>query len=817
MVEFQGKHQKVCISSKNGDFDCDGIEHRNFSVDPKFCASTRRFIQGKLYSKYSRSNYNYLVVDSLIKERRTKKYLLLQENLIDSPFIEFFKREYKPREVAYKINKLNEYYQNYSKFFLIPFLMEFVFNTMIQKTADMKADLFYKLNKSKTDRPHKEQENGQYYLLNQEVVAFIEASIYSSESIKSEPLSEDICDFRAKPRIFFNKRKKKFTNSFYFSLNEENQSPSSNLSKISLEKGVLDSSDLSVYRNIRIASSKLRITSNGTLRTELELASIDSKSSKSNKHSHYIGHQLDKEKEVSEPNESMSKLGFKKQKCVLSKPLKKIEKSIKNRSSRNPVIHNLKNETHKIDFKHPPIINNYNIQINATFNNNNNFITLAAPTPKSIVSRLGFAKKIDLFAQPTSSKMRDQSQEHYSKVFSKKKEVVRRHPEKIEEKTRNILKNQLINFLQMPTNTSIEKDDNTLKNTIISNVNKSLRAGKINDCQIKKVDLNIEYLKTLKISQVCPNKINGRNSKSIVDQQSYPKSKILIHNNSKPVKLRYSNQAVDSFGSVTDLLKCTNAHKSISKTIKIESGKHEINEDTKRLAKQFYNKMNKNCDKSKREINNSNAAASSSNSRPINQNNIQNTKSSAVANQENNKFQIGHGKSISPILIQGSTSNMKSYSGKKSTISPVLKNSLSLNKLTLASFYTKNSMMDSNTISNFAKKEDSKNPSIIERNEPYDIKHNPVTLFYSSIKEDTFKCSNAPLQAKDQKTLAKALPIKYQSQQKPLKSGSFKAAHETIKKCETTNYFLTTISSGHHNPAINKRNVKEVKKSNFIK
>ena len=108
--------------------------------------------------------YDIMVTSNLIRGKISRRYIKYQELLVDNETVEYLRKVYIIKEIMYKIKKLNDYYQNYSIFFLIPTIKNFKINHLMQKKADFKADIFYKFHQSKDEK--KEVSNYKYKIEN---------------------------------------------------------------------------------------------------------------------------------------------------------------------------------------------------------------------------------------------------------------------------------------------------------------------------------------------------------------------------------------------------------------------------------------------------------------------------------------------------------------------------------------------------------------------------------------------------------------------------------------------------------------------------
>jgi len=102
-----------------------------------------------LYSKYGdiEDDYNMLKINELIFNKSTHFNILFKEYLFNCKE-EYLNRIYHFHEIFSRMNKLNDYYHNYHKFFCKPYMLSNNFNLLLKKYYEKQAEIFYKNNYS---------------------------------------------------------------------------------------------------------------------------------------------------------------------------------------------------------------------------------------------------------------------------------------------------------------------------------------------------------------------------------------------------------------------------------------------------------------------------------------------------------------------------------------------------------------------------------------------------------------------------------------------------------------------------------------------
>ena len=123
-----------------------------------------------LYSKYGdiEEEYDLFYSNQIVYNEYTHFNTLFKEHLYNS-YEEFIKRFYHYSEIKQRIEKLNEYYYNYLKFFSKPMFVNSFYNKLVNKYYDSKAEIFYvnnltKKNKSQIAKKHKNNINNESIL-----------------------------------------------------------------------------------------------------------------------------------------------------------------------------------------------------------------------------------------------------------------------------------------------------------------------------------------------------------------------------------------------------------------------------------------------------------------------------------------------------------------------------------------------------------------------------------------------------------------------------------------------------------------------------
>ena len=102
-----------------------------------------------LYSKYGdiEDDYNMLKINELIFNKSTHFNILFKEYLFNCKE-EYLNRIYHFHEIFTRMDKLNDYYHNYHKFFCKPYIISNNFNLLLKKFYEKQAEVFYKNNYS---------------------------------------------------------------------------------------------------------------------------------------------------------------------------------------------------------------------------------------------------------------------------------------------------------------------------------------------------------------------------------------------------------------------------------------------------------------------------------------------------------------------------------------------------------------------------------------------------------------------------------------------------------------------------------------------
>ena len=102
-----------------------------------------------LYSKYGdiEDDYNMLKINEILFNKSTHFNILFKEYLFNCKE-EYLNRIYHFHEIFTRMNKLNDYYHNYHKFFCKPFIITNNFNLLLKKYYEKQAEVFYKNNYS---------------------------------------------------------------------------------------------------------------------------------------------------------------------------------------------------------------------------------------------------------------------------------------------------------------------------------------------------------------------------------------------------------------------------------------------------------------------------------------------------------------------------------------------------------------------------------------------------------------------------------------------------------------------------------------------
>ncbi len=110
------------------------------------------FINKNLF-KYNtlKNDYYHILIGHIIMNRNIHLVAVLKDCMIFDYKDEFLKRYYDTQESYKRLPIFANYYQNYLKFFCIPFFREINFNKITQNHGDNKAELYYVNNYGRRD------------------------------------------------------------------------------------------------------------------------------------------------------------------------------------------------------------------------------------------------------------------------------------------------------------------------------------------------------------------------------------------------------------------------------------------------------------------------------------------------------------------------------------------------------------------------------------------------------------------------------------------------------------------------------------------
>ena len=128
---------------------------------PKKMITFEKIAYNNLIKKYNYNNdkYNLLCVNYLLNNAYCHLVSEFKEKMISDYVNEFFKREYKLKDIKERIPKFYLYYKHYSIFFGLPFFKNFKFNKLIQKNGEKKARIYYKNHYQNGESKIEENEN----------------------------------------------------------------------------------------------------------------------------------------------------------------------------------------------------------------------------------------------------------------------------------------------------------------------------------------------------------------------------------------------------------------------------------------------------------------------------------------------------------------------------------------------------------------------------------------------------------------------------------------------------------------------------------
>ena len=128
---------------------------------PKKMITFEKIAYNNLIKKYNYNNdkYNLLCVNYLLNNAYCHLVSEFKEKMISDYINEFFKREYKLKDIKERIPKFYLYYKHYSIFFGLPFFKNFKFNKLIQKNGEKKARIYYKNHYQNGESKIEENEN----------------------------------------------------------------------------------------------------------------------------------------------------------------------------------------------------------------------------------------------------------------------------------------------------------------------------------------------------------------------------------------------------------------------------------------------------------------------------------------------------------------------------------------------------------------------------------------------------------------------------------------------------------------------------------
>ena len=102
--------------------------------------------------------YNELIMHTLLFNKNTHLVSTFKDYMIYDYIDEFFKRFYTYIETFERLPKFALFYKNYLKFFCQPCFSNFIFNSLVQKNREKKAEIFYNKNFRENNKEAPEDE-----------------------------------------------------------------------------------------------------------------------------------------------------------------------------------------------------------------------------------------------------------------------------------------------------------------------------------------------------------------------------------------------------------------------------------------------------------------------------------------------------------------------------------------------------------------------------------------------------------------------------------------------------------------------------------
>ena len=102
----------------------------------------------KIHEKYNCTpkKFNIIIIEYLLNNADCHLVSVFKEKMLSDYIDEFLRREYNIIECKDRLPRFSWYYRNYLRFFCKPTYNHFLYNDLIQKCAQKKAELYYKNN-----------------------------------------------------------------------------------------------------------------------------------------------------------------------------------------------------------------------------------------------------------------------------------------------------------------------------------------------------------------------------------------------------------------------------------------------------------------------------------------------------------------------------------------------------------------------------------------------------------------------------------------------------------------------------------------------
>ena len=156
----------------NKNFSIENIENKNNNnsieiISDKFKKTNLLNLEKKISMKFNRKYiikyntkyiYNELIMFTLLFNKNTHLVSVFKDYMIYDYIDEYLKRFYNKIEIFERLPKFAMFYKNYLAFFCQPCFSNFIYNNLIQKNREKKAEIFY--NKNFRDNKESGDEEG---------------------------------------------------------------------------------------------------------------------------------------------------------------------------------------------------------------------------------------------------------------------------------------------------------------------------------------------------------------------------------------------------------------------------------------------------------------------------------------------------------------------------------------------------------------------------------------------------------------------------------------------------------------------------------